>query len=37
MGDYWQDKQVGNRQVAAAWGVVLAVGAVVLAISFLAA
>jgi hypothetical protein len=37
MGDYWQDKQVGNRQVATAWGLVLAVGAVMLAISFFAA
>jgi hypothetical protein len=35
MGDYWQDKQVSNRQVACAWGLVLAVGAIVLAVSFL--
>ena len=37
MGDYWQDKRVNNRQVAAAWALVLAVGAVMLAVSFLAA
>lgn len=37
MGDYWQDKQVGNRQVATAWGLVLAVVAVMLVVSFLAA
>lgn len=36
MGDYWQDKRVNNRQVATAWGMVLAVGAVMLAISFFA-
>ena len=36
MGDYWQDKQVGNRQVATAWGLVLALGAVMLVISILA-
>ena len=37
MGDYWQDKRVSNRQVAAAWGLALAVAAVMLAVSFLAA
>ena len=37
MGDYWQDKQVGNRQVAAAWGLVLALGALILVVSILAA
>ena len=36
MGDYWQDKQVGNRQVAAAWGLVVALGAVMLLVSILA-
>jgi hypothetical protein len=36
MGDYWQDKQVSNRQVATAWGLVLAVGAFVLVVSILA-
>ena len=36
MGDYWQDKQVSNRQVAAAWGLVLALGALVLVVSILA-
>ena len=36
MGEYWQDKQVGNRQVAAAWALVLVVGAVMLAVSFFA-
>lgn len=36
MGDYWQDKQVGNRQVTTAWGLVLALGALMLAVSFIA-
>jgi hypothetical protein len=36
MGEYWQDKQVNNRQVAAAWGLVLALGAVVLVVSIIA-
>ena len=35
MGEYWQDKQVGNRQVATAWGLVLAVGAFMLVVSIL--
>ena len=37
MGEYWQEKRVSNRQVAAAWGLVLAAGAVMLVVSFLAA
>jgi hypothetical protein len=35
MGDYWQDKQVGNRHVATAWGLVLALGAFMLVVSII--